>query len=92
MPKGVSDPTSCSRSRIVAEPPGDRLVTVQASAHGKPVPARLDHCTVCFSEPQLLPMTYLVDQAGRIVSAHAGLLDLDLVEREIRALQDLSSR
>jgi len=45
-----------------------------------------------FSEPQVLPMTYLVDQAGRIVSAHAGLLDLDLVEREIRALQDLSSR
>jgi hypothetical protein len=32
-------------------------------------------------------MTFLVDQAGRIVSSHAGLLDLDLVEREILALQ-----
>jgi len=45
-----------------------------------------------FSEPPVLPMTYLVDQAGRIVSAHAGQLDMDLVEREIRALQDLSRR
>jgi thiol-disulfide isomerase/thioredoxin len=40
-----------------------------------------------FSEPPVLPMTFLVDQAGRIVSSHAGLLDLDLVEREILALQ-----
>jgi cytochrome c biogenesis protein CcmG/thiol:disulfide interchange protein DsbE len=41
-----------------------------------------------FSEPPVLPMTYLVDPAGRIVSSHVGVLDLDLVEREIRALQD----
>ena len=42
-----------------------------------------------FSEPPVLPMTYLVDAAGRIVSMHAGVLDFDLVEREIRALQEL---
>lgn len=42
-----------------------------------------------FAEPPVLPMTYLVDPEGRIVSTHAGVLDLDLVEREIRALQDV---
>lgn len=43
-----------------------------------------------FSEPPVLPMTFLVDAAGRIVSSHAGVLDMDLVEREIRALQDMA--
>ena len=41
-----------------------------------------------FSEPPVLPMTFLVDQAGRVVSTHGGILDFDLVEREIRALQE----
>ena len=40
-----------------------------------------------FSEAPVLPMTYLIDPAGRMVAAHAGRIDASLVEREIQMLR-----
>lgn len=39
-----------------------------------------------FSQVLVLPTTYVVDTAGRVVSVHAGEIDASLVEREVRAL------
>ena len=35
-----------------------------------------------------LPVTLLIDRAGRIADAHAGIVDKDVWEQEIRALLD----
>jgi len=42
-----------------------------------------------FSPALVLPTTYVIDAAGRVVSVHAGEIDPILIEREVRALMEL---
>jgi thiol-disulfide isomerase/thioredoxin len=42
--------------------------------------------TGSFSEPLVLPTTYVIDRAGRVVSVHLGEIDASVVEREVLAL------
>jgi thiol-disulfide isomerase/thioredoxin len=39
-----------------------------------------------FSQVQVLPTTYVIDTAGRVVSVHAGEIDPSVVDREVQAL------
>lgn len=39
-----------------------------------------------FSQVLVLPTTYVIDTAGRVVSVHAGEIDPNLVDREVQAL------
>jgi cytochrome c biogenesis protein CcmG/thiol:disulfide interchange protein DsbE len=72
----LTDPAAVETAKALAASAGAKYPIV-------PLNNEIDQS---FSEAPVLPMTYLVDPAGRLVAAHAGRIDAGLVEREIQML------